>query len=311
MLKKILPFGLAFAANFILGASSIYWHLFQSVSSTVLVSFRVLFSLVFLAIIVTAFSGIRQLVATLTMRLVLLHIFAALVVSINWGTFIWASLNGAVLESGLGYLVAPLVTMSVGVVFFKEAATWEKRLGIGAICLTLGILVQQSGQLVHWVYWIIGLTWGAYTLLKKQTSLNSVDGLFVETGALAAVILVASQFPLVKPHVLQWEALSVHPLLYFCGIVSVTPLLMFSYAARRLDTYSMGGLQFVLPTTQLLVSLIYFGEKHSAATYICFGTIWLVLALAIAIDHRRKPLPSARTQATKKTRNAGAAYDNS
>lgn len=298
VLNKILPLCLAFGANFILGASSIYWHLFQSISPVVLVTFRVVISLVFLAVIVIAISGARRLIAALDRKLIVLHIVAACVVSINWGTFIWASLNDAVLESGLGYLVAPLITMSIGVVFLREDASLEKCIGIGIICVALVFLVLQSGQVVHWVYWTIGLTWGAYTLLKKQTTLNSVDGLFIETIALSVAILLASQFSNLKPLVLQWDALAAYPVLYLSGIVSVTPLLMFSYAARRLDTYSMGGLQFVLPTTQLLVSLTYFGERHSATTYICFGVIWIVMVLVIAIDFRRKQASSADSRKT-------------
>src|SRR6056297_631508 len=246
--RIFLPFAMAFLANFILGASSIYWHLFVRLSPVVLVIWRIAFSFILLGLIVGWFvmrgnDSLRR----LSGRVVGLHVAAAILVAINWGTFIQASLQGAVIESGLGYLLA-LVT-----------------------------LVMTAGRLEHWVYWTIGASWGGYTLLKKRTPLSPIEGLFVETAVLAMLLALASiriDFGAYAPAASQLLA---YPWLVTAGIVSLAPLVMFAFAARRLGAFNMGALQFVLPTTQLVVSYAYYGQIATPATYLCFGVIWLAL----------------------------------
>lgn len=287
-LHRFFPILVAFCANFILGASSIYWHLFSEVSPVALVMYRILFSLLVLALFIVATARVTRLIRAATLRVVFLHVAAAVLVSVNWGTFIWASIHGSVLESGLGYLMAPVVVMSVGALLPGGSIRPEKIIAIGAIVTVLGMLVLSSGPLAHWVYWTIGLTWGGYTLLKKGTPLPPVDGLFVETTVLFAMIVLVSQVVDLGVNAMSQDTLDLHPALYLCGVVSVAPLIMFSSAAKRLDTYSMGALQFVLPTTQLLVSILYYQQYASIVTYLCFGTIWAALIFANFVDVERR-----------------------
>ena len=288
MKLNFLPIAMAFCANAILGASSIYWHLFQSISPVELVGYRVVFSLILLAFIVVLTTRISVFLSQLPLQIVALHIVAAILVAVNWGTFIWASINGSVLESGLGYLIAPIFTMLVGIVFLAEPAYREKVAAIAMIIAMLVVLILFSPQIEHWVYWSIGLTWGGYTVLKKTTNLNPVNGLFVETIVLL-LIFGSAYILILDPRTADISGtLSANPLLMLCGVVSVTPLVMFSYAARKLDAYTMGSMQFVLPSVQLLVSILYYQQTVSALTYLCFSTIWIILIIATMIDIRMR-----------------------
>ena len=127
-----------------------------------------------------------------------LHSIAAILVSINWGTFIWSSIHGSVLESGLGYLITPVIVMLIGAVVFGETIYRENIIAVLFISVALMLLMFSKGNLEHWVYWIIGLTWGGYTILKKATPLTAVDGLLFETFALLVIIFIFGFFIGVK-----------------------------------------------------------------------------------------------------------------
>ncbi|MDD9799324.1 MAG: rarD protein [Gammaproteobacteria bacterium] len=214
-----------------------------------------------------------------------MHALAAVLVAVNWGTFIWASLTGAVLESGFGYLVAPVFAMALGGVLFGEKLSRAQLFALLVIAAVIALLIGASGRLEHWIYFTIAATWGGYTLLKKRAALSSLEGLFVETAVLSVVLLVGLALPFAGGHAPGVGHLSAHPLLALSGVVSVVPLVMFAIAARRLSAYTMGLLQFVLPTAQLVVSFWYFGQIATPLTYACFFVIWAVL-FAVSVRGR-------------------------
>ena len=279
------PVVFAVFANAILGASSIYWALFQGVSPVALVGWRVVFSLVLLLFVLVWLGKFSAFIRRIGARDIGLHAFAAVLVAVNWGAFIWASLTGAVLESGFGYLVAPVFAMALGGVLFGEKLSRAQLFALLVIAAVIALLIGASGRLEHWIYFTIAATWGGYTLLKKRAALSSLEGLFVETAVLSVVLLVGLALPFAGGHAPGVSHLSAHPLLALSGVVSVVPLVMFAIAARRLSAYTMGLLQFVLPTAQLVVSFWYFGQIATPLTYACFFVIWAVL-FAVSVRGR-------------------------
>ena len=284
----IFPILLAFLANFILGMSSLYWHIFSGISSISLVIYRIIFSFIFLIAIVIFLSKISQIAQNINFRVPALHSMAAILVSINWGTFIWSSIHGSVLESGLGYLIAPVIVMLIGAIVFGETIYRENIIAVLFISIALMFLMFSKGNLEHWVYWTIGLTWGGYTTLKKATPLTAVDGLLFETFALLMIIFIFGFFIGANDYDISFNILNSNPLLYMCGLVSVTPLIMFSFSAQKLDSYSMGALQFVLPTTQLFVSIVFYNQYAPVLTYICFSIIWITLLIVSFVKIQRQ-----------------------
>ncbi|SAI68919.1 putative chloramphenical resistance permease RarD [Bordetella ansorpii] len=278
-------YGLAAAsgvtANVLLGASSLYWRELGSVAPTTLVAYRILVSLLTLLLVMWAGGLLRGLATLLARRVVLLHALAAALVVVNWGTFIWASIHGRVVESGLGYLIAPCIAIGLGIVLYRERPSRWRVLALAVIAISLGLLLTRSGELTHWVYLVIGTTWGLYAWLKKLTPLDAFSGLLVETLVLAvacAALLLGAQISLAVPP--DFGAAS-YGLLALCGVVSVLPLALFAFAAGRLPLSLMGFFQFVLPTTQLVVAIWAYEQTVTPNTLWAFGMIWLALVAMV------------------------------
>jgi len=191
----------------------------------------------------------------------------------------------------LGYLIAPFVAITVGAVALGDRMSWVRTCALAIIVAAVVVMVQRSGELHHWVYLVIGATWGAYACLKKLTTLDAFSGLLCETvvlSALLAVALATSVTSLRLPAALPTTVLLA---LAVCGAVSVLPLWLFSLAAARLRLSVMGFFQFVLPTTQLFVALVFYRQPVSFNTLLCFCVIWFALGLLVAepLFHRRRP----------------------
>jgi chloramphenicol-sensitive protein RarD len=270
-------------ANLILGASSLFWRALAPISPTTLLCYRILVSLVTLLVVMFALGQLRGLPGRLSRKTIGVHAAAAVLVAANWGTFIWASIHGHVVESGLGYLIAPFVAIGVGVVVLKDTLSPLRRGALLLIVAGVVLLLLRSGELSHWVYLVIGVGWGGYACLKKVTTLDAFTGLLVETSVLAVllcVLLPTTPLSLGLPPASPSVQLV---LLASCGLVSVFPLWLFAHAARRLSLSTMGFFQFVLPSTQLVVALVFYRQPMSSNTLFCFLMIWLAL-LVIVMD---------------------------
>jgi chloramphenicol-sensitive protein RarD len=281
------------SANIFLGLSSIYWKSLGHVPSNTLLGYRIVISLLMLAIVLALRRSYGRLISRISTQLVLLHASAAALVVINWETFIWASIHGHVVESGLGYLVAPFMAIGFGAIWLKERLSVVRLTGLIAIASALVVLLLGSNELAHWVYLTIGVAWGGYACLKKLTNLDPFSGLFLETLALTALMpffVWLGPFTLTLPSELSTASLV---LLALCGTVSMVPLALFSFAAANLPLSVMGFFQFVLPFTQLLVALVVYQQAVSNNTLLIFSVIWTCL-IAIVVEpfwkaRRQKP----------------------
>ncbi|AZE83602.1 hypothetical protein C4J98_2189 [Pseudomonas orientalis] len=250
-------------ANLILGASSLYWKALGEVPPTTLVAYRVALSCILLAAVLLFFRRISQ-TKYITIKLIALHGIASLVIAINWTAFIGASINGYILESGIGYLLAPFISIALGALIYHEPLPPAK---ITSICVAFGAiltLIILSENLSHWTYLSIATTWGTYTYLKKSTPLNAVTGLFLETFFLSGCLTVAIwlfDYPVTWPGELST---CTTPLIWLTGVVSVTPLLMFSFATGKIPLSFTGFLQFILPLTLLTIGFFINGNSIPA-----------------------------------------------
>ncbi|MCW5223341.1 rarD protein [Verminephrobacter aporrectodeae subsp. tuberculatae] len=280
--RYVLAAGAGVVANVILGASSLYWKQLAVISPETLLGYRIFLSLATLALAMLMLQRFRALVEKLTWRTVGIHAAAAYLVVLNWGTFIWASIHGHVVESGLGYLIAPFIAIAIAKVVIGDTLSAVRLAGLVVIAMAVAALMLRSGELNHWVYLVIGVTWGGYACAKKLTPLDPFGGLFMETFTLCVLwlpLLAASQVSLTLPGNLP-AATAV--LLLVCGLVSVVPLWLFAYAAGHLPLSAMGFFQFVLPTTQLLVALVFYRQPLSNNTLLCFSVIWAALLVILS-----------------------------
>lgn len=282
------------AANLILGFSSLFWKKLAAVPPLTLLGYRIFLSLGTLVVVMALLGRLRGLRQRLTSRTLLIHGVAAVLVVINWATFIWASIHGHVVESGLGYLIAPFVAIVVGAAALGDRMSWVRKGALALIVAAVLAMVLRSGELHHGVYLVIGITWGAYACLKKLTTLDSFSGLLCETVVLSALLALAMTTSLTS---LQLSATLPGSLLWvlaLCGVVSVLPLWLFSLAAARLQLSVMGFFQFVLPTTQLFVALVFYRQAVSPNTLLCFGLIWGALAILVAEPLFKRAADQAR-----------------
>ncbi|MEV6318567.1 EamA family transporter [Streptomyces sp. NPDC051776] len=272
------------AANVILGASSLYWHGLAAISPATLLGYRILASLVALIAALALLGRIRAaLDAASDGRLMLVHVTAAVLVSANWLTFIWGSIHGRVIETGVGYLIAPAVTIGMGSLVLRERLGPVRALSLGVCLMGVGLLMLRSSELVWWVYVTIGVTWGLYTFLKKLTTADPVTGLTLETAVLAVATVgavAATSYSLAPGAAADGADIG---LLAVCGLVSVTPLWLISFGSKKIMLTVAGFLQYLLPTTQFVIAFTFYGQRPSGNSVMCFAIVWLAL-ISLVVD---------------------------
>ena len=268
-------------ANVLLGFSSVFWRYIGSLSAVELVAYRVYLSLLTVFLILCACKGVGRFFAQLNIRLLFVHALAALLLAVNWGVFIWASIHGRVLESSFGYLVAPIISIAAGVVLYKEPVTICKVVAVVIMVISVLWLLVLNDELVVKFSLAMAMSWGGYSCLKKMTSLNVFNGLFLESSVLAffyTLILLYSDLSMAIPEDFGLERTI---LVFSCGVVSIVPLALFSLSAKRLTMTSMGLLQFVLPVTQFFVAAVIYRQEFSTAVLCVLLVVISGLALVV------------------------------
>ena len=216
---------------------------------------------------------------------------SALAISTNWGIFIWAVTHGEILQSSLGYYINPLFNVLLGYCFLGERLQPLQRLAIVAAGAGVLLSVIGYGQ-VPWLALILAVSFSLYGLIRKQVETDSVTGLMVETllllpiaaGWLAALYLRGQA-------VFLRAELRIDLLLLGAGLITLLPLMLFAFAARRLRLTTLGVSQYIAPTGHFLIGVYLYGEPFTSADAITFGCIWGGLALDTADmwrTHRRQ-----------------------
>lgn len=269
----------ALAANIFLGVSSIFWKSIGSVGVVSLVCYRVFLSCLVVLSIVLLRRRLKFLYSVLTVRVVIVHCVAAAFIAINWWVFIGASVRGYVLESGIGYLIAPLVSIGFGVMLSKERLSCVATLALGVVFISVMVLVVFTEALSAFVYLNIGFAWGAYMYLKKISTLDAFDGLLIESVVLS-VLCLALLYQVDGSMSAPPDFDLVHKLLLLsCGFVSLLPLVLLSFSARRLDVIAMGFFQYVLPLTLFAVSVGVYRQPLSTLV----TTVLVIISGAVLI----------------------------
>jgi len=262
------------------GFLPIYWKAVQAVPSTEIVAHRTVWSLVFVALLLTAKGQWAWLRTVWKNPRTLLIVFAAgTILGINWLTYIWGVNAGFVVETSLGYFINPLVNVLLGVLFFSEKMRRWQWAAIGLAATGVLYLTISYGSL-PWIALVLAFSFGFYGLLKKKTPLNSLEGLSLETALLAVPALFyllfleassAGSFAHTRP--------IISLLLVFTGVATGLPLLLFAAAARRVPLSTLGLLQYMAPTIQLFLGVFLYGEPFTPVRLIGFSFIWLALLI--------------------------------
>ena len=279
------------SAYLLWGFVPLFFKLLAHVPPLVVLSHRILWSAAFVGLVLTANRQWPDVVAAARRRATLLALAASTaMIAVNWFVFLWAITNNQVVQAGLGYFINPLVSVLLGIVFLRERLRAAQA---GALLLAAaGVMVQVVARgSFPWVALTLAWSFAFYGLLRKTAPVGPLVGLFVETVLLvpAAAWLVARSAG-AAPHDPKTLAL-----LAASGVVTAIPLILFATAARRLTMATLGFMQFLSPTCQLLLAVFAFGEPFTKWHLLSFGLIWVALALYSLESlraHRRPVRPS-------------------
>lgn len=280
--KKNYLQGLAYGATayFLWGLLPLYWRLVHQLSAYQIFAQRVVWSFVFVLILLRAKGRIGAFFKLLSDRRIWkIGLASSLFISINWLTYIWGVNNGYVIESSLGYFINPLVMTLFGRFFFKEKIT--RLQGAGLLSALIGVLLST------WFYHripVIGLTlavsFAVYGVLKKKSGLDSLNGLTLETLVISApsliyILFAESSGQGISGNLPYWF----WGIIALSGIVTAVPLLCYAEGAKKLPLSVLGFLQYISPTISLILGITVFKEAFDARSLIAFSFIWFGLIL--------------------------------
>lgn len=273
------------AAYGLWGIFPLYFLLLERSGAVEVVAHRVLWSLLLCLAIVAAVRGWGELRAALAVprRVAALGV-GAVFLAVNWGVYIYAVNSGQVIEASLGYYINPLVTVLLGVVVLRERLRRAQWVAVGVGAAAVVVLTAAYGR-PPLIALTLALSFGLYGLIKNRVGANvgALTSLTTETLVLApaaAALLVWLELT-GRGHFAEnppWQAL----LLASVGVVTVVPLLFFAAAARRVPLSTVGLLQYLTPTLQLLCGVLLLGEGMSAARWAGFGLVWVALVVLTA-----------------------------
>jgi chloramphenicol-sensitive protein RarD len=262
------------------GVVPAFWKLLQQVPALELLGHRVLWgmlTLLALVMITKRFEATKQ--ALRDRRVLAAMACSSVLLSINWGVFVYAVGAGRLLEASLGYFINPLVSVALGVIVLGERLRRAQKLAIALAALGVVALTVHRGHLPYLAL-VLAFTFGLYGLVRKTAKVESLAGSTIETGLMSPIALIGLGLLASRGGGAFGHAdASTHALLVATGVVTTVPLLLFTSAARRLPLSTVGFLQYLAPTGQFLLAVLVYGEAFSSGTLAAFAIIWAGLAV--------------------------------
>lgn len=262
------------------GLSPLYYKLLVSVPPIELLSHRTIWSLVLFALVLFIQGRLRGALGVLGNRNIMATLFiAALMIAFNWFVFIYSIQINRATESSLGYFIFPLVSVIFGVVLFREKLGRAQMFAVMLAAVAVLILTYGLGQ-VPWIALSVSVSFGIYGVIKKSLSIPAIVTVTLEVLLLSPIALMILYLHHASDSGGQFgQSVSVSLLLILSGPMTATPLILFSYATRRVALATVGILQYINPSLQFLCATVLFLEPLSLWHAIAFPLIWAALAL--------------------------------
>jgi len=287
-MDKTFGKGIIFASLsfFLWGVFPLYWKFLIAVDSLHILAFRILLSLILVGAILLAKKDTAWLAVFREPKKAAILIPTALLICCNWGLYIWAVNRGHTLEASLGYYINPLVSIMLGLIFFRERLRPLQWVAVAIALAGVLILTLASGSL-PWISLSLALTFGIYGLLKKKLALSALESLGAETLASAPIGIFLLLFNFGGSSFsgsLSYLA-GLPPqtwvLLALCGFVTALPLYCFAHGAKLLPLSTLGFTQFISPTLQFALGLFVFKENFPSHHFVAFIFIWTAVIVYI------------------------------
>jgi chloramphenicol-sensitive protein RarD len=279
--QAFIGFSVTLASFIFWGVIPVYWNYLFDIPPTIITSYRVIFSFLFVLIVVF-FTGQRQSLSAIAkdrgalIQLILCGVF----IGINWWIFIAAISRGHVLESSLGYYINPLMNALIGIIFFKEYLSVFQKIATLLMLIGVGFMVVSLGEVP--VYGLtLALSFAIYGALHKVVKVNVMHGMFFEMLVLLIPALLCF---IVIPERNNFfnETPSAMLLIVLAGPVTVVPLVGYAMGVKRLKLITVGVIQYSSPTVTFLLGIFFFKEPFSFGLFIVFAFIWLGVLIYIA-----------------------------
>lgn len=267
-------------AYLIWGVIPLYWQLLKPASAPEILAHRVVWSFGLLLVIVYFRNLMVEVKATFfDKQKMLLIFFASILITINWGVFIWAVNNGHIIETSLGYFINPLVSVALGVIVLKEKLRSLQKVAVGLTFFAVSFLTLTLGN-PPYIALSLAFSFGFYGLVKKMANVNAIPSLTIETLLLTPFFSVFLFYLDSKNELSFVNQDATHSFwLATAGIVTVIPLLLFGTAVVRIPLVVIGLLQALGPILQFLIGYIAFNEPMSSARWTGFMIVWLAVSV--------------------------------
>jgi chloramphenicol-sensitive protein RarD len=273
----------ALLAYVIWGLFPIYFKALESIPALQILAHRMAWSLIVVALLLAVlrrWSWLRALRGN--PWIVARFAASAILLSSNWGLYIWAVNSSHVVDASLGYYINPLVNVVLAAVLLHERLRAPQWVAVGIAAVGVVAMTFELGHL-PWISLGLALTFGGYGLLRKTATLGSLEGLALETALLFPLALLylywlgtqGQNAFVAADAATRW-------LLVAAGPVTTIPLLLFAAGARRIPFSLLGVLQYVTPSLQLALGVLLYHEPFGAAKMVGFGLVWLGLLVFLA-----------------------------
>jgi chloramphenicol-sensitive protein RarD len=285
------------AAYVIWGLLTIYWKQLSAFGALELIGWRMVCAGVVMAVIVTVRGSWPRIREAFGDRTTLLRLVAAAgLLTVNWGSYVWAVVNDRVIETALGYFMAPLATMAIGVFVLREQPSTAQRVAFGLASIAVVILTISNGQ-PPWIALLLAATWSLYGLSKRQISLDEVDSLAGETFVLvapAAALLIAvsgrTDSVVSSADTREWI------FVLGTGAITAIPLMLFASAAKSIPFTLLGPLNLIVPVINFGLGWLLYDEEMPAAQVVGFAFVWVAL-IVVMYDRIRSTRASRQSSA--------------
>jgi chloramphenicol-sensitive protein RarD len=281
MENKRLGVSTGLAAYILWGMLGVFWELLHAVPAMDTLAYRIVWSLVTIGIVLTVQRSWRvvwQTIVTLTKtRKIGWIVLSSLLISVNWLIYIYMVGHHQATEASLGYYIMPLMNVAVAILFLHEQLSRTKLIAIFFVIIGVVILTIQTGSLPLNTLLMAG-SFCFYGLIKKQVQLPATISLTLETLFVAPIAVV---YLLLSPHVMTQNGPHITLLLISSGVITVIPLLLFAVATKNTDFITLGFIQYLNPTIQLLMAVFVLHEAFSWHKAVVFAFIWFGILVFI------------------------------
>ncbi|TAL92736.1 MAG: EamA family transporter RarD [Paraburkholderia sp.] len=262
------------------GLFPLYFKSLHQIAALEMLAHRMVWSMLFLFIVLTVRMQWRWLGPVLRDRRLLARFAAsAVLLSTNWGVYIWAVNAGHIVEASLGYFINPLINVLFGLAFLDERLRRMQWFAVAIATAGVVWLTWENGRL-PWISLTLAVSFAGYGLLRKTAKLGALEGLTLETVLLFPVaVLYLAVLAAQGDNAFVSASWGVQTLLAMAGPITAIPLLLFAAGARRIPYSMLGLIQYVTPTLQLLIGVAIYREPFSGAQLIGYGAIWIALAV--------------------------------